>query len=329
MIEKLNSIVDSFMDKKILVIGDLMIDEYIWGSVSRVSPEAPVPVVLEKKRERRPGGALNVVSNLLSLGAKPLIAGIIGDDAGGDYIKEYLKKNKIEAGGMATASARPTTVKTRVIGNNQQIVRLDAETAGSTGKAETESIIRYIESKTSVISAIIISDYNKGMINEPILQSVKKLSAEKNIFTSVDPQVKHYRLYNDLSLITPNHHEAGAFTGISIDDEDSLHKAAKKIMDEINPGLLLVTLGENGMMLYEKNAGFTHVPTIARHVYDVTGAGDTVITVFTMAMACGASPEEAAVLSNIAAGYVVGEVGTTAIPFNILKERLKPEFIPL
>ncbi len=329
MIDKLHSIADSFAGKRVLVIGDVMIDEYIWGSVSRVSPEAPVPVVLEKKRERRPGGALNVVSNLLALKARPLLAGITGMDSGGEFIKRYLEENGIDQAGLTVTGDRPTTVKTRIIGNSQQIVRLDSENTKQIDDTAAGRILKYIDDNADNISGIIISDYNKGVINEKIQERVKSLHRKKGLYVSADPQIKHYRLYNDLSLITPNHHEAGAFVGIMIEDDKSLHETAGRIMKEINPELLLITLGEKGMMLYGRDKKFTHVPTIAKRVYDVTGAGDTVITVFTLAMICGASPVESAVLSNIAAGHVVGELGATAITLETLKERIKPEYIPI
>ncbi|MCU0820877.1 MAG: PfkB family carbohydrate kinase [Spirochaetes bacterium] len=328
MIEKLFSIAGSFPEKRILVIGDIMVDEYIWGSVSRVSPEAPVPVVQEKKREIRPGGAFNVVNNLVALSTRPLVAGAIGNDECGSFILEYLRRNGIDAGGIVEFQDRPTTKKTRIVGNNQQIVRLDLESTKQIEESATEKIIKYIDNNAGIISGIIISDYNKGVINKKIQEKVKMIQ-RLGIFVAVDPQIKHYRMYNDLSLITPNHHEAGSFVGTLIDDDRSLHETAGKIMDDINPELLLITLGERGMMLYGRDRKFTHVPTIARHVYDVSGAGDTVICVFTLAMICGAKPVEAAVLSNIAAGYVVGEVGTAVIPHSILMDRIRPEYIPI
>ena len=327
MIEKLRSIVDSIPDKRILVIGDLMIDEYIWGSVSRVSPEAPVPIVVEKKKERRPGGAFNVINNLLTLKTKPFVAGVTGKDSDGEFIKNYLEQNGIDSGGLIETSDRPTTIKKRILGNNQQIVRLDSENTKQIDDNATEKILKYIDDVADSISGIIISDYNKGVINEKIQNKVKALHRQKGIYVSVDPQIKNYRLYSDMSLITPNHHEAGAFVGLLIEDDKSLHKTAGRIMDEINPELLLITLGEKGMMLYGRDRKSIHVPTVARHVYDVSGAGDTVIAVFTLSMICGASPVESAVLSNIAAGYVVGEIGTTAIPHEILKNSIKPEYI--
>ena len=327
MIDKLHSIADSFREKRILVIGDVMIDEYIWGSVSRVSPEAPVPIVVEKKRERRPGGAFNVINNLLTLKTKPFVAGVTGKDSDGEFVKKYLEQNGVDSKGLIITSDRSTTIKTRIIGNNQQIVRLDSENTKQIDDITTGKILKYIDDIADDISGIIISDYNKGVINEKIQQKAKSLHAEKGIYVSVDPQIKNYRLYNELSLITPNHHEAGAFVGVLIEDEKSLHETAGRIMDDINPELLLITLGEKGMMLYGRDRKFIHVPTVAKHVFDVSGAGDTVIAVFTLSMICGASPVESAVLSNIAAGYVVGEPGTAAIPLEILKDRIKPEYI--
>ncbi len=327
MIDKLNSIVDSFPQKPVLVVGDVMVDEYIWGGVSRVSPEAPVPIVRENKRERRPGGALNVVCNLLSLKASPLVTGVVGKDDVSHYIKKYLKQNGIDDSGIIDVPSRPTTLKTRIIGNSQQIVRLDAENSDIIDNTVTDKILTYIEKKSDDISGIIISDYNKGLINGKILQKVNDLRNDKGIFVAVDPEIRHYRYYKDVSLITPNHKEAGSFVGIRIEDDKSLHDTANRILKEINPELLLITLGEDGMMLCNNDGKVTHVPTIAKHVYDVTGAGDTVISVFTLAMICGATPHESAVLSNAAAGYVVGEAGTTAIPFDVLKSRITKEFI--
>ncbi len=329
MIDKLKSIVDTFPEKRVLVLGDVMVDEYIWGNVDRISPEAPVPVVLEKNREKRPGGALNVINNLIALGTSPLIAGVTGRDRGGKYIREYLQANKIDTNGIIEIPEKPTTSKTRIIGNSQQIMRLDTESSEEISDRAITELLEYIDTCSDEISGIIVSDYNKGLINAKILNMVRKLKNEKKIFVAVDPEVRHYKLYSGISLITPNHNEAGACAGIPIDDKTTLDKVAKKIIDEINPDLLLVTLGENGMMLCKSDGSFTRVPTVARHVFDVTGAGDTVIAVFTLAMICGAEPVESAVLSNIAAGYVVGEIGSTVIPFEILKEQILPEYIPL
>ncbi|MDY6969390.1 MAG: bifunctional ADP-heptose synthase [Spirochaetota bacterium] len=328
MIDRFKTIIDSFEDKGVLVVGDIMVDRYIWGNVSRISPEAPVPVVLEEKREDRPGGSLNVVNNLISLNAKPYVAGIVGNDNNADFVYEYLDNNRVESKGIIKTLKRPSTLKTRIIGNNQQMLRLDYEDPCEVDEEISHRLISYVKSIREKISGIIVSDYNKGLISRNLLQGIYAILGE-DIFIAVDPNVASFNLYRNISLVTPNHHEAEEASGVKIFDYDSLCIAAENIMNKISPLLLLITLGENGMALFGRDVPFKHVPTVAKHVYDVTGAGDTVITVFTLAMLCGAAPEEAAVLSNIAAGYTVGEMGTTAISKEVLKSRIAPEYLSL
>lgn len=305
-----------------------MVDEYIWGSVSRISPEAPVPVVLEKDREHRPGGALNVINNLIALQATPYITGIIGTDEGGRFVSNFLEENDIDIDGIIKVPEISTTQKTRIIGNSQQIVRLDFERSDPIEANFTEEMLDYIDSKMEYIDGIIISDYNKGVINSNVLKKLQDLRY-KGFFIAIDPHVRQFKNYFGMSLVTPNHHEAGEGIGIKIVDEESLRKVSKEIINEMGHELLLITLGENGMVLCKGDGSYTHIPTVAKHVYDVTGAGDTVITVFTLSILSDATPEEAAILSNIAAGYVVGKIGTVIIPLQDLQARIISEYILL
>ncbi|MCX8030903.1 MAG: D-glycero-beta-D-manno-heptose-7-phosphate kinase [Thermodesulfovibrionales bacterium] len=310
-------IINSFIYKKILVIGDLILDRYILGKVTRISPEAPVPVVDVVEENFRMGGAANVANNIRALGGKVTIAGTIGNDSAGNKLVEMLTTSNINIEGLIT-DRRHTTVKTRVIAHNQQVVRFDKEERKKVEGKNLENLLNFLKESIPQHDAIIISDYKKGVISSPLMDEVVLLANRYHKFISVDPKVGHFHLYKNVSLLTPNVVEASEGSGVEIKDEKSLIKAGKILVEKLRCHSLLITRGEEGMTLFKKSNGFpalsvTHFPTVARKVFDVTGAGDTVIATFTLAYSAGATMEEAAKLSNHAAGIVVAEVGT-AVP---------------
>ncbi len=292
----------------ILVIGDLILDHYIWGRVNRISPEAPVPVVEVTRESFLLGGAANVAHNIVSLGGRASVIGINGQDIAGEALLNILRKKGVDCEGIFTEN-RPTTVKTRVIAHNQQVVRFDREDRKYVDGKILKGILSYINSVLLQYDAVIISDYQKGMISAELIKDIVMKTKRKGMFIAVDPKVGHFDFYKGVSLITPNVMEASAGSDIDIRDDKTLLLAGKSLMKKLSCKAVLITRGEQGMSLFEKNKT-THIPTVARKVYDVTGAGDTVISAFTLAYASGVKMEEAAVIANHAAGIVVGEVGT-------------------
>ncbi|MFH1703894.1 MAG: D-glycero-beta-D-manno-heptose-7-phosphate kinase [Nitrospirota bacterium] len=313
-----SKILREFRKKKILIIGDLILDRYIWGKVNRISPEAPVPIVEVTKEDFLLGGASNVANNIVALGGHPTIAGVVGNDRAGEEMMKLLEERGIQSQGVFWCS-RPTTVKTRVIAHNQQVVRFDKEDKDRIEGKVFRELLNYIQRAVPIHDAVIISDYKKGVISSELIREVLKNSRPSHIFVSVDPKVGHFHLYKNVSLITPNLSEASLASGIEITDEKSLIHAGRNLLKKLSCSAVLITKGEQGMSLFEKNK-VAHIPTVTRNVYDVTGAGDTVIAAFTIAYAAGATLEEAAVIANHAAGIVVGKIGTAvATPDEILK----------
>jgi len=313
-----SKILREFRKKKILIIGDLILDRYIWGKVNRISPEAPVPIVEVTKEDFLLGGASNVANNIVALGGHPTIAGVVGNDRAGEEMMKLLEERGIQSHGVFWCS-RPTTVKTRVIAHNQQVVRFDREDKDRIEGKVFRELLNYIQRAVPIHDAVIISDYKKGVVSSELIREVLKNSRHSHIFVSVDPKVGHFHLYKNVSLITPNLSEASLASGIEIVDEKSLIHAGRVLLKKLSCSAVLITKGEQGMSLFEKNK-VAHIPTVTRNVYDVTGAGDTVIAAFTIAFASGATLEEAAVIANHAAGIVVGKIGTAvATPDEILK----------
>jgi len=310
---KAQEILHNVQGTKILVVGDVMLDEYLWGKVRRISPEAPVPIVRVLDKTFNLGGAANVAQNLLSLGVKVGITGVIGNDTEGTQLLSSLSDYGIDTRGIYRDNDRLTTHKTRVIAVNQQVVRIDQETDSPIIGVLREKLITFLEQEIPNCQAVIISDYSKGVVNKPIMNQVIHLINKHNIICSIDPRVQNFRYYKNVTVITPNHHEASSACGIDIDGIESLQKAGFKLLDKTDCSMVLITWGKNGMGLFERGNIFHHIETVSKRVYDVTGAGDTVISVFTAALAAGATPFEAAVLSNSAAGIVVSNVGTASV----------------
>jgi len=322
----LKKIISSFNQVKILVIGDFMLDEFIWGEVSRISPEAPVPVVRVKSESSRPGGALNVTNNIHALGGKVLSCGVIGDDVYGQRLREVLKNRGMNLDGVIVDSSRPTTLKTRIFARHQhQVVRVDREDGNLIADNVIEEILTFVREKIALIDIILIEDYGKGVVGPRLLSEVFAIARKHKKMISVDPKEDHFSYYKGATVITPNHHEAQTATRIKMkgsDDNDALTKIGKTLLDDLDSQAVLVTLGEEGMCLFEASGNVTRIPTVAQEVFDVSGAGDTVIGAFSLALASGASMKEAAHVSNYAAGIVVGKVGVAVATQQELLEKI-------
>ena len=312
-----------FKDAHVLVVGDIMLDHFIWGKVSRISPEAPVPVVDINHESLLLGGAANVLNNIISLGGRAHICGVIGHDEMGRRLVHELRLLNVDTTGIAVEETRPTTIKTRVIAHSQQVVRFDRESKYEVGRQTEDLILEYAARKDNNITGIIVSDYSKGVVTKRLVKGLVKLANERGIPLSVDPKVNHFDYYKGVTVVTPNNLEASQASGLDINSEETLLAAGKKIKDRIKSKAVLITRGEQGMSLFEDGKKPVHIPTVAKEVYDVTGAGDTVIAVFTLALASGAGMIEAAIIANHAAGIVVGEVGTATVKMEQLTKVIK------
>jgi rfaE bifunctional protein kinase chain/domain len=316
-------VLQKFADVRVLVAGDVMLDRYLWGTVSRVSPEAPVPVVKLEKTTVTAGGAANVAANVAALRAKPFLIGAVGADAGGKEIRRVLSQQAVTADFLITdAEKRPTTTKTRIVAHQQHVVRVDEERAAPFDKAESFAIWQRINKILSSVEVVILSDYAKGCLSETVLRQTIDAARKLNKAVLVDPKGIDYTKYNGATLLTPNKAEAAAASGVQIVDENSCRRAGAKLLCELEIQSLLVTLGEDGMILFERNREPKHFPAVARAVYDVTGAGDTVIATLACALGTGASPAIAAQIANAAAGLAVEQIGTTAVGLSELEKQL-------
>jgi D-beta-D-heptose 7-phosphate kinase/D-beta-D-heptose 1-phosphate adenosyltransferase len=306
----------------VLVVGDLILDHYVMGRVNRISPEAPVPVVHVESESLRLGGAANVFNNVLALGGKADLCGVIGADESGRLLLKELGQKRSGRGGVVIDHDRPTTRKSRIIAHNQQIVRYDIE-----GRAELKvplqrRLLRYVESRLRELSCIVVSDYAKGVVTATVMSEITRLAALRKIPVVVDPKVEHFGYYKGVTVITPNHLEATQAAGVHGDDDSTIDQAGATIRQRLGCQSVLITRGERGMSLYEGDGASWHLPTQARQVYDVTGAGDTVIGTLALALSTGASMKDGAILANHAAGIVVGMVGTATVTPKQLSEAL-------
>jgi D-beta-D-heptose 7-phosphate kinase/D-beta-D-heptose 1-phosphate adenosyltransferase len=323
IIERGEELLANMKDHKVLVVGDLMIDEYIWGGVTRVSPEAPVPIVGVTNETLRLGGAANVANNILSLGGKVQLCGVLGDDQMGRWIKSDLKAKKIGVRGIITSSGRPTTVKTRVIAHDQQVVRVDKEVTTPLDRADEELILGSAQSFLGECGCVVISDYAKGVITPTLIHQLVELAREYSVPVAVDPKISQFSIYKGVTVLTPNLFEAAAGAGLVIDSMDALVEAGRRIVDKLGCEYLIITRGDQGMTLFSGKKDFVHIKAYSRNVYDVTGAGDTVISTLALALAAGLSMEEGAFLANVAAGVVVGEIGTVPISSELMRLRIR------
>jgi len=335
--KNLKNIIQKFNKAKVLVIGDVILDEYTWGKVERISPEAPVPVLWANKKTHVPGGAANVANNICALSGKVTIVGVMGKDDNAKILLKELKIRNIDTKGIFFDSSRCTTVKTRVIAGHQQLVRVDWEYTEPLTKESTRKIFNFIKDNIKDYDAIIIEDYGKGVVNMQLLQGLVILAQENKKIITVDPKEDHFQYYRGVTAITPNRKELeNAVRNLKIKDltgdfrinadrlftDKDIETAASQILKYLELDSVLVTLGEHGMKLFEKKGGFTHIPTVAQQVFDVSGAGDTVIGTFTLGLCAGASKLEAAHIANFAAGIVVGKVGTATTSRKELLARL-------
>lgn len=321
--KRLTAYIDRFSTARVLVVGDIVLDHYIWGKVSRISPEAPVPVVNVTREDLLLGGATNVVNNIHSLGGLVSVCGVIGQDEAGKQLLHLLHEQGIRTEGLIVDSARPTTIKTRIIAHSQQVVRFDRETKDRIERETHRRIFDYVGKQLSEgLDAIVLSDYCKGVVTSGLVRDIVRLAKKHKVIVTVDPKVSHFGMYSGVTILTPNITEASIGSKIEIDSELSLLKAGKLLLKRLKCDAVLITRGEQGMSLFEHVGRVTHIPTVAREVFDVTGAGDTVISTLTLAMAAGASMVDAARISNYAAGIVVGVVGTATVKPEELKQRM-------
>jgi rfaE bifunctional protein kinase chain/domain len=305
--------VRQFRKKRILVVGDVMLDRFIWGSVSRISPEAPVPVVEIKTETICLGGAANVAANIHSLGGNPIPLGVIGRDLEGDLLRERMKMLGAPLDGVIADPERVTSVKTRILAHHQQVCRTDREDKRPLGSAIESRLAARFRSALRTAHAVVVSDYAKGMISPAFLKRILPCAKAERKIVCIDPKSKNLRAYRPATVITPNVFEAESASGITIANKRDLVRAGKEILAQSGIEHLLVTRGEEGMALFEGNARVTYIPTVAREVFDVTGAGDTVISTLSLGLVSGLSMLQAAVLANIAAGIVVGKLGTASV----------------
>lgn len=310
-----NQIASDFTNKRILVIGDVMIDAYMLGSVNRVSPEAPVPIVSLKKEEERLGGAANVAINLVALGAQVTLCSVVGNDKSGLLLIDLLKEHSISDKGIVLSNERTTTVKTRVIGNNQHLLRIDAEETDDITKSEEEILLAKVESILfEGVDAIIFEDYNKGVLTECVIQDVVKLANEKQVITTVDPKHKNFYAYKNVTLFKPNLKELkeGVNKQFTFKDSELFEEAIQYLESQLNNQISFVTLSEHGVYIKDAIASH-HIPAHIRNIADVSGAGDTVIAVATLCLTSGLSIKEVAEIANLAGGLVCEKSGVVSI----------------
>ena len=307
-----------------MVIGDVMLDKYIHGNVERISPEAPVPVVHVKKENYVPGGALNTACNIVTLGGNALVVGIIGNDDAGKTLQNELKQRKINSEGIVISSKKPTIQKVRILGQNQQLVRIDYEKNNVIDEDAENKIIELINHNIQNVDAVVISDYAKGCITENVAKKAIEIANKNSKIVIVDPKPNNKALYKGSFLITPNKKEACEMTKIEAKTEEDILKIGKKLIEELDSNVL-VTRGEKGMTLFEKNGEITNIPTQAKEVYDVSGAGDSVIAALALALSSKTSLQEASILANHAGSIAVGKIGTATITLDELSRALEKQ----
>lgn len=312
-----------FSSGNVLVLGDLMLDRYIWGATTRLSPEAPVPVLHVERESLQPGGAANVYNNILSLGGQALLCGVIGADDAGQALIGALRLHQHHRPGILVDPTRPTTQKTRVVAHRQHVVRYDIEQCHDVPHTCTRSMMRYIETHLQSLSCIVVSDYCKGVITSSLMAGLAPLARTHRVPVLVDPKVAHMPYYQGVTIITPNHLEAEQAAGRTARDDASIHDIGHHLRTQLGCDAVLVTRGEQGISLCEATGQSWHIRARAREVYDVTGAGDTLVGTLALAISAGASIRESAMIANHAAGVAVGMLGTAAITIMQLREAMR------
>ena len=312
---------------KILVIGDLILDEYVWGGINRISPEAPVPILETRSETLALGGAANVANNLVALGCEVHLCGAIGQDEKGDKLLQLIHNRSIQTEGIFRFVHRPTTSKMRIIAHNQQVLRIDKEDNRPITEETEKKLIQYIGQILPGMDGVICSDYQKGILTEKVIHSIMHRGKNSKKSVIVDPKSSDFSLYKDATVITPNLKEVDSSVPIKIIDKETLNRAAEYLLNLTRSKAILITEGKDGMTLFQSKEKPASIPTVAKEVFDVTGAGDTVISVFGMAVFVGLDFKEAALLSNMAASIVVGKVGTAVVTLNEISEFLNEEIL--
>ncbi|MBI4325498.1 MAG: carbohydrate kinase [Chloroflexi bacterium] len=319
-IRRVSELLEAVRQTHLLVLGDVMLDQFIWGHVGRISPEAPVPVVEFERESFMPGGAANVARNLTTLGAATDLFGVVGCDDSAGNLRRLLTAQQVGCDGLIADATRTTSIKTRIIAHQQQVVRVDRETRAPLEESTARRLRESLERKLEAVQAVIIGDYGKGVVTQPLLEAIKTLCRVRGLWLSLDPKPVHRLNLTGLSLLTPNRKEAFELAGLHDGmraanplADAKLMQVVETLLDQLKPALLQITLGDQGMLLCRRGEKPVHIATAAREVFDVSGAGDTVIAAFTLAVAAGASPLEAAIFSNHAAGVVVRKVGTATV----------------
>jgi len=321
----MNKLKNNFKGLKVVVVGDMMLDCYFQGDVKRISPEAPVPIVEVGNEFFRFGGAANVALNILKLGGEPLPVGVIGYDTDGSIFTSLINESNINADGIFLDESRPTTSKTRVIANNQHVVRIDKESKEYIDKQMQAKILMFLESYINSLDAIILEDYNKGVLSPELIENIIQLANEKKIIVTVDPKFNNFFNFKNVTVFKPNRKEAGDILGMKIITDEDISFAGSKILERLEAKYVLLTLGEGGIAVFETNKPVRRMPTKARKVADVSGAGDTVISTLTMALAAEADIIEASYLANFAGGIVCGEIGIVPIELDKLFDTVKED----
>jgi D-beta-D-heptose 7-phosphate kinase/D-beta-D-heptose 1-phosphate adenosyltransferase len=314
---------ENFPKAKVLVIGDVMLDRYWWGKVSRISPEAPVPIVNLEKTDSTAGGTANVAVNIAGLKAKPILLGIVGKDLEANELADSLSQQNVSTEYLITSENRPTTVKTRIVAHHQHIVRIDQENNQFINEIEEEQVYANFMQLVENTDVVLISDYAKGLLTDNLLEKIINIANEKKKPILVDPKGKDYRKYKNATILTPNKKEAIEASNLSENDTDFINKIGNDLLIKYQLNSLLITLGEDGMLLFQIDTEPKHFEALARKIYDVTGAGDTVISTLAVALATGFSMEESCQIANVAAGLVVEKLGTTSIILDELVEHLQ------
>ncbi|MBI2570929.1 MAG: bifunctional hydroxymethylpyrimidine kinase/phosphomethylpyrimidine kinase [Candidatus Schekmanbacteria bacterium] len=319
-------LLDAFSGHRVLVVGDIILDKYVWGRVDRISPEAPVPVVTVERESYRLGGAANVANNLRVLGAVPYLLGVVGADTAGEEIAGELDRLGLSRRGVIVDACRRSTLKTRIIAHAQQVARVDQEEGGRLAEPSLASLLAALNDLLPEVGAVIVSDYGKGVVNRALLQTLGAWVRARGLPSVVDPKVDFWDLYAGFTVIAPNHHEAARATGLRVEDFPGATVAGRRLLEIVGCTAVIITWGERGMVVFERDGAdviYRHIPTVARRVYDVTGAGDTVVSALALGLAAGGSLPDAAVIANVAAGVVVGEIGTATVSVQDLAAELE------
>jgi D-beta-D-heptose 7-phosphate kinase/D-beta-D-heptose 1-phosphate adenosyltransferase len=323
--KRLRELLDGFPRTKVAILGDIMLDRYVWGDVNRISQEAPVPIVEVRRNSSRFGASANVAENVAALGARAVLVGVVGDDEAGRELISLLTGRGVDVGSVITVPDRPTTTKLRVIAHSQQVVRADSEvTTDLTGDVEAR-VLEGLAGAIEECDVLIVSDYGKGVVTQKTIAAAISTAREQGKMVCVDPKESHFASYVGVTAITPNQKEAGTAVGATIADEDSLLGVGWELQKRLEAECVVITRGEQGMSLFMSGGELVHLPTAARDVFDVTGAGDTVVSVLAVALAAGASMVEAAMIANHAAGLVIREVGTASASVDAIERSFMDE----